>query len=268
MNQLAVNNASLFFSFALVLIAVFISTKEKLALEKDVLWGVFRAIIQLTIVGYVLKYLFQLDHLFFTAFMSFFIVGNAAWNAYKRNPAVRKTYWDTFLAIFIGTYLTMGILVLSGAIQFIPSQVIPISGMIASNSMVAIGLCYRYMFTSFQDQRQQVLEKLALGATPKLASLSILRASIKTAMQPTIDSAKTVGLVSLPGMMSGLIFAGVDPVHAIKYQIMVTFMLLSTTSLGAIIAGYLAYKRYFNHELQLIEHFGKECARANDFIRK
>ena len=96
-----------------------------------------------------------------------------------------------------------------------------------------------------------MLEKLALGAPVKLASLPILQESIKTAMQPTIDSAKTVGLVSLPGMMSGLIFAGVDPVHAIKYQIMVTFMLLSTTSLGAIIAGYKAYKNYFNHYLQL-----------------
>lgn len=117
--------------------------------------------------------------------------------------------------------------------------------------MVAIGLCYRNLYTKFRDQRQQVLEKLALGAPVKLASLPILQESIKTAMQPTIDSAKTVGLVSLPGMMSGLIFAGVDPVHAIKYQIMVTFMLLSTTSLGAIIAGYKAYKNYFNHDLQL-----------------
>ncbi|HJE15638.1 MAG TPA: ABC transporter permease, partial [Lapidilactobacillus dextrinicus] len=91
-----------------------------------------------------------------------------------------------------------------------------------------------------------------LGADKKLASLPILRASIKTAMQPTIDSAKTVGLVSLPGMMSGLIFAGVDPVRAIKYQIMVTFMLITTTSLGSIIAGYAAYKNYFNAQEQLI----------------
>lgn len=86
----------------------------------------------------------------------------------------------------------------------------------------------------------------------KQASLPLLHASIKTAMQPTIDSAKTVGLVSLPGMMSGLIFAGVDPVRAIKYQIMVvTFMLLSATSLGSIIAGYRTYKDYYNEKLQL-----------------
>lgn len=70
-----------------------------------------------------------------------------------------------------------------------------------------------------------------------MASLSILRQAIKTGVQPTIDSARTVGLVSLPGMMSGLIFAGVDPVYAIKYQIMIMFMLLEATSLGSVIAS-------------------------------
>lgn len=77
--------------------------------------------------------------------------------------------------------------------------------MIASNSMVAIGLCYRNLDTLFQNQRQAVMEKLALGATIKLASLPIIQQSVKTGMAPTIDSAKTVGIVSLPGMMSGLI---------------------------------------------------------------
>ena len=104
---------------------------------------------------------------------------------------------------------------------------------------------FRY---SFQNQRQAVMEKLALGATIKLASLPIIQQSVKTGMAPTIDSAKTVGIVSLPGMMSGLIFAGVDPVHAIKYQIMVTFMLLSATSIGSVIATYLAYKGYYNQQ--------------------
>lgn len=252
MDQLAVNDLSLVFAFGLVLIAVGISYKEKLKLSKDIFYSIFRAVIQLVIVGYVLKYIFQLDNVWLTTAMSLFIVLNAAWNAHKRNPNHRKQYRSSLLAIFVSTYVTMGVLIASGAIRFIPSQIIPISGMIASNSMVAIGLCYRNLASQFRDQRQQVLEKLALGADAKTASLPILRESIRTAMQPTIDSAKTVGLVSLPGMMSGLIFAGVDPVHAIKYQIMVTFMLLSTTSLGSIIAGYTAYHNYYNEQLQLI----------------
>ena len=252
MNQLSVNNLSLVFSFALVLIGVAISEREKLNLTKDIFYSIARAVIQLIIVGYLLKYIFRVNNVVLTSAMSFFIVLNAAWNAYKRNPNQHKRYLDSLIAIFVSTYVTMGVLIASGAIKFVPSQIIPISGMIASNSMVGIGLCYRSMNQQFHDQHQQILEKLALGADKKLASLPILRASIKTAMQPTIDSAKTVGLVSLPGMMSGLIFAGVDPVRAIKYQIMVTFMLITTTSLGSIIAGYAAYKNYFNAQEQLI----------------
>ena len=93
--------------------------------------------------------------------------------------------------------------------------------MIVSNGMVAIGFCLKTMHTSFHDQRQQILERLALGATIKMASQAILKQSIKTTMQPSADSIKTMDLVSLPGTMSGLIFAGIDPVYAIKYQIMV-----------------------------------------------
>ncbi|MEO1770905.1 ABC transporter permease [Candidatus Enterococcus ferrettii] len=251
--NLSVNNLSLVLSFGLALIAIAISQKEKLDLSKDIFYSIFRAVIQLVIVGYVLKYIFQVDNNFLTTAMSLFIVFNAAWNAHKRNPSRHKKYIHSLLAILISTYVTLGVLILSGAIQFIPSQIVPITGMIASNSMVAIGLCYRNLNTQFHDQRQQVLEKLALGASVKLAAQPILQHSIKTAMQPTIDSAKTVGLVSLPGMMSGLIFAGLDPVHAIKYQIMVTFMLLSATSLGSIIGGYSAYKNYFNEMHQLVD---------------
>lgn len=251
MTNLAVNDLSLFFAFGLVVLAMFVSQKEKLGLSKDIILSVSRAIIQLIIVGYVLKYVFQINNWLLTVLMSLFIIGNAAWNAHKRNPNPHKQFSHSLLAIALSTYTTLGVLVLTGAIKFVPSQIIPISGMIASNSMVAIGLCYRSLDTQFHDQRQQVLEKLALGADLKTASLPILRRSIKTAMQPTIDSAKTVGLVSLPGMMSGLIFAGVDPVHAIKYQIMVTFMLLSATSLGSMIAGYRSYRNYYNQRQQL-----------------
>ena len=85
-----------------------------------------------------------------------------------------------------------------------------------------------------------------------MASARLIRESIRSSLIPTVDSAKTVGLVSLPGMMSGLIFAGIDPVKAIKYQIMVTFMLLSTASLSTIIACYLTYRKFYNPRHQLV----------------
>ena len=251
MNNVDVSYLSLFLALSLVLVALIISSKEKLGLTKDIIASVLRTIVQLTVVGYLLYYIFDVDNIFLTLAMVLIIVYNASRQADKRNPNHKKRFHQSFLAIFLATGLTLTVLILSGAIQFLPSQIIPITGMIASNSMVAIGLCYREMNSLFRDQRQQVLEKLALGAPVKLASASIVCQSIRTAMQPTIDSAKTVGLVSLPGMMSGLIFAGVNPIFAIKYQIMVMFMLLSATSLGAVIAAYFAYRTYFNNRAQL-----------------
>ncbi|MFD2308183.1 ABC transporter permease [Enterococcus termitis] len=250
--NLAVNDLSLLFASMLVIVALLISYKEKLGFTKDIIISVCRAVIQLILVGYLLKYIFQVDNKIVTIVMAGVIIINAALNAKKRSNHLKNGFLISFIAIVCSTGVTIGVLVFSGAIRFIPSQIIPISGMIASNSMVAIGLCYRNMDSLFHDQRQAVLEKLALGADIKLASQSIVRASIRTGMAPTIDSAKTVGIVSLPGMMSGLIFAGVDPVHAIKYQIMVTFMLLSATSIGSVIATYFAYKEYYNERKQLI----------------
>ncbi|MGK4058509.1 iron export ABC transporter permease subunit FetB [Loigolactobacillus coryniformis] len=250
--NLAVSNTTLIFAALLVFVALYIGYREKLGVDKDIIIGVVRAIIQLVVVGYLLKYVFRINNVWLTLILILIIIFNAAYNANKRAAGIRHALPISLLAILSSTGLTLAVLVFSGSIRFIPSQMIPISGMIASNSMVAIGLCYRNMNSSFRDRRQQVLERLALGADLRLVSIDIVRESIRTGMAPTIDSAKTVGIVSLPGMMSGLIFAGVDPVHAIKYQILVTFMLLSATSIGSVIACYLAYKQFYNEQKQLL----------------
>ncbi|WP_338506548.1 iron export ABC transporter permease subunit FetB [Erwinia aphidicola] len=251
MNQHNITNESLALALVLVLIALLVSKKERLGLEKDIVWSVARAIVQLVIVGYVLKYIFDLNNRWLTILMVLFICVNAALNAKKRSRAIDHGFVISFIAITLGTTLTLAILLLSGAIEFMPMQVIPISGMIAGNAMVAVGLCFSNLNQRLSDNRQKVEEMLSLGASAKLASGSIVRDSIRAAMIPTVDAAKTVGLVSLPGMMSGLIFAGIDPVKAIKYQIMVTFMLLGTASLSTIVAGYLAARRFYTARVQL-----------------
>ncbi|OAT38878.1 seven transmembrane helix protein [Proteus myxofaciens ATCC 19692] len=252
MNEHTISNQSLIFSLLLVLVAIFISRKEKLSLEKDIIWSTARAIVQLLIVGYVLTYIFNVDHFILTFLMVLFICYNAAYNAKKRSKYVKDIFLISFTAITTGALLTLVILLLTSSIAFTPIQIIPITGMIAGNAMIATGLCYNNLGQRFQNQQQQIQEMLSLGATPKLASMSIIRESIKSSLIPTVDAAKTVGIVSLPGMMSGLIFAGVDPLQAVKYQIMVTFMLMATASISTIIACYLTYKKFFNQRHQLI----------------
>ena len=108
-----------------------------------------------------------------------------------------------------------------------------------------IDKCYQ-----FELRQQEVEIKLALGSTPKQASKAIVRDVIKTGLQPTVDSAKTLGIVALPGMMTGLILAGMPPLEAVKYQMIVTFMSLSTISIACFITCQLAYRTFFNNRNQ------------------
>jgi TIGR00245 family protein len=247
-----INISSLIISSSLIFISVFFSYFQKLKLEKETLVGVARAVIQLVIVGYVLNYIFGLKNPLFTTLLLFFMTYNAARNTAKRGKGIKDALTISFIAISSGTIITLAVLVISGAIKYEPYEIIPVGGMIISNSMVAIGLCYKQLVSNFKNRREEVQTKLALGADILPSSIEIIRDSIKTGMIPTIDSMRTLGTVSLPGMMTGLILAGTPPIQAIRFQIMVTFMLLSTTSISTFIACYLSYKHFFNDRKQLM----------------
>lgn len=243
---------SLFIASSLVIVTLFFSYWQKLKLEKEIIISVIRAIVQLVAVGYVLEYIFGLQSPLFTTLLLIFMTFNAAYNASRRGRGIRNGLMISFASIAAGTIATLIILVFSGAIRYQPYQIIPIGGMIISNAMVALGLCYNQLLSDFKNKQDEIEIKLSLGADILPASVNIIRESIKTSMLPTIDSAKTLGIVSLPGMMTGLILAGTSPIEAIKYQIMVTFMLLSTTSISSFIACYLSYRGFFNERKQLI----------------
>ncbi|WP_346940375.1 ABC transporter permease [uncultured Clostridium sp.] len=242
---------SLIISSVLIAIPIFISYKEDLGLGKDILISMVRAIIQLVIVGYILQFVFSLENPIFTILLVTLMIMNAAFNTKKRSQNIKNPVRTSFTALFSGAFITLSILVLSGAINFIPNEIVPVAGMVVSNSMVAINLSYKNLNTTFSSKRNEVEVKLALGATAKVACKEILKDSIKLSIMPSIDSAKTLGIVSLPGMMTGLILAGSSPLMAIKFQIMVTFMILSSTSIATLIATYTSYKSFFNERTQL-----------------
>ncbi|WP_395391648.1 ABC transporter permease [Fructilactobacillus sanfranciscensis] len=253
MHNLIVSNTALALTGVFVLFALWIGYKQDLGIAKSLIVATIRCVVQLFIVGYVLKYVFKIDNWLLTICLILIIIFNGAYNAKGRSNELKDSFKISLTAIVTSTIVILLVLVIDGSVKFIPSQIIPLTGMIVSNSMVAMGLCFRTMSSMFKDRRSQVMEMLALGATPMMASKNIIRDAIKTGLQPTIDTAKTVGLVALPGMMSGMIFAGADPVLAIKYQIMVTFMLLGITSISSIIGCYMGYKSFFNRYAQLIK---------------
>ncbi|QAT41116.1 iron export ABC transporter permease subunit FetB [Clostridium sp. JN-9] len=250
-NTANISVLSLLIASSLVAVSLIFSYSQKLKLEKEIVIGVIRAIIQLVILGYVLDFIFGLKNPLFTTFLLLFMTINAAYNAAKRGKGIEKGFLISFISITVGTIITLGVLISAGAVKYVPNQVIPISGMIISNAMVALGLCYRQMISLFKNKREEVETKLALGADIMVSSKEIIKDSIKTGMLPTIDSTKTLGIVAIPGMMSGLIIAGTPPLQAIRFQIMVTFMMLSTTSIASFLACYLSYSRFFNDRKQL-----------------
>jgi len=244
--------SSLLIASSLVFVSLLFSYFQKLKLEKETIISVIRAIIQLVAVGYILEYIFGLSNPIFTTLIVLFMTFIAAYNAAKRGKGIRNGLLISFASIGVGAGATMSVLVFSGAIKYQPNQIIPVSGMIISNAMVALGLCFRQLTADFKSRRDEVETKLSLGADILPSSIEIIRDSIRTGMIPTIDSAKTLGIVSLPGMMTGLILAGTSPVAAIRYQIMVTFMLLSTTAISSFMACYLSYLNFFNRRKQLL----------------
>lgn len=243
---------SLIIASCLMIIPITISYKEKLGLEKEIIISILRAVVQLVAVGYILDIIFGMNNKVAIMILVLIMCVNASLNIIKRGKDIKNVFIISFISIFTGSMVTLFILVLSGVIRFTSDEIIPITGMIISNAMVAIALSYKSLTTSFEMRRAEVEAKLSLGASIKESSKDILRESIKVAIIPTIDSAKTLGIVSLPGMMTGLILGGASPITAVKFQIMVTFMIISSSSIATLMSTYLAYKSFYNERYHLI----------------
>ena len=248
----ALSNESLLMATVLIAMAVIVSYQQKMRLEVEILHSALRAVVQLVVVGYVLHFIFGADHPLFTGGILLVMLISAAINGGKRGSGIKHASWIAGISIGIGAVLTLAVLLGANVLSFTPYQMIPVGGMVMSGAMVAVGLCFRQITTSFKSRQQEIQIKLALGATPMQACKAILRAALVVSLQPTIDSAKTLGIVSLPGMMTGLILVGMSPMEAIKYQIIVIFMSFSTISIAIAIAGYLSCRQFFNTKEQLI----------------
>lgn len=242
---------SLILASILLVVPLIVSYKQNLGIEKEIVWSVLRAIVQLFAVGYLLEYIFNIKNTLATIIIVLVMIVNAAINTRKRGSGIKNVVWISLISMIIATGITLGTLVLVGALKNTPNDIIPVAGMVISNSMVAIGLAYMNLKNGFKIRRDEVETKLSLGADINVASKEILSDAIKLSITPSVDSAKTLGIVSLPGMMTGLILGGASPIVAVRFQIMVTFMLLSATSLSTMIAIYMSYKSFFNKRAQL-----------------
>jgi putative ABC transport system permease protein len=239
----------------LVLIAGVVSIALRLNVERRLAWATVRTVMQLLLVGYVLKYVFQLGSLWAVLAMAAVMIVAASRAAVQRSS--RSFAGATPMAFL--TLTTCGLLTATSVTALVigvdpwyqPRYFVPLLGMILGNGLTGISLCLDYLLEAFAERRAEVEMELAHGATRWEAARTPLRAAVRRGMIPIINAMMVVGIVSLPGMMTGQILAGADPLEAVKYQIVIMFMIAGATSCGCIGMALLVYRRMFNEKHQL-----------------
>jgi putative ABC transport system permease protein len=248
-------SSDLLIASALVLSAGLVSLALRLRLETRLLFAATRTVLQLLLVGYALRWVFELDQAHLVVALLILMIALAGRAAVVR-PS--RTFRGAYLRAF-STLLLTGLLTtwaVTGAIigvtpWYDPQYVIPLAGMVLGNSLTGISICLDALLESLSEQRARVETELALGASRWEAAREPLADAVRRGLIPIINAMMVVGLVSLPGMMTGQILSGTDPLEAVKYQIVVMFMIAAATSLGCITMAWLVYRRLFNERHQL-----------------
>lgn len=238
-------------SISFVVVAIAVSRWQKADLEKDLGIATVRSFIQLILIGYALEFVFAQDNALWTLGILAIMTIVASTTAGNRAEAIPNATRIAMISIGVGSALTLSVLIILGVFQFVPQDVIPIGGMIIGNSMTVATLVMTRLANDFSEQRILIESKLALGATGRQASLMQFQRAIRSAMVPIVDTTKTVGLIKLPGAMTGMILAGASPLEAVQLQLIVMYMLVGATTFTGLIAAYMTYREYFTPSHQL-----------------
>ncbi len=243
---------TLSFTLIFVLIPLVLSHTLRLNLGKDIVIATIRSIIQLLIIGYILQFVFDSENFLYIALMIALMIGTATHNASKKGKAIKGISWKIATTLLVVEGITQGILLGFSIVPPTAQYIISISGMILGNAMVLSILFLNRFTAEIETHREQTELILSLGGTPKQAIHSQLLHAIKASMIPTIESQKTMGLVQLPGMMSGQIIAGADPIQAVQFQLLILFLLLTAAAVTSVILGFLSYPSLFNERMQFL----------------
>lgn len=242
----------IFAAFALVLFAALISRWQTLDLEKQILVASVRAFVQLIAIGYALTFIFAADNPAAILLILAVMISIAGYTAGKRGRGTPSSGKVALIAITIGASLTLGLLVILGIFDFTAQQIIPIAGMVIGNSMNVCSLVMGRVRDEVNGRSNEIESALALGASGRQATHRFLRMALHSGMTPIVDSTKTVGLIQLPGAMTGMILAGASPLEAVQLQIIVMYMLIGAASFTGLSTVWLTFRQFFTATHQLV----------------
>ncbi len=247
-----ITDVGLLLTVLLLALAAGVSALLRLGLLRSLAWGTVRCVLQLTLIGYALGWIFSVDRPDLVIAIVVLMCVVAAHTATLRTPSV--SHFPTviaFVSLAASTFLVM-VIVCAVIIQAEPwytaRLAIPIAGMILGNGVSGVALSIDRLYAAVRARSAEVETLLSLGATPWEAVSDCVREAVRAGMTPTLNALMVVGLVSLPGMMTGQILGGVDPVEAVRYQIVVMLMITAAVAIGSIILVGLSYKRLFTDD--------------------
>jgi len=235
----------------LVVVAGVISRVRRANLEHDIAVATVRSFTQLLAIGFVLDYVFA-SHGELTPVVLAVMIATATATSGRRGRRIPGAYVVAVSSVSVAAAATLGLLLVLGIVPSLPRAVIPLGSMIISNAMNTTSLVMGRLRDDLASHRREVEAHLSLGHTYRQAAGSWHRQALRNGLLPIIDNTKVVGLVALPGAMTGMLLAGASPTAAIRLQLVVMYMILGGNAFAALVAGELTLRRLFTPDHQLI----------------
>ncbi len=238
-------------AFVLALLVVLVANRRGIHIEKEVLVSLLRGIVQITVVGSLLLALLKSPTwIGFLILLGMFLA--AARTAARRARGVNGAFRASFFGIAIASGVVIGVMSLLGVIEYKLLSLVPVGSMIISAAMNSNALALNRFKAEIGSHIGLIETALSLGASPQETVKPYLQASVHASLIPRIDSLRTLGIVWIPGLMTGMVIAGSDPFYAAIYQFVVMAMIFATSGLSAMITMTFIQKEVFSPADQLL----------------
>ncbi|OGR19182.1 MAG: iron export ABC transporter permease subunit FetB [Desulfobacterales bacterium GWB2_56_26] len=259
MNVISLSSFDLAIAASLLVVLSLLSMLLSLGLEKKIILFSCRMTAQLLLIGLVLRYLFASGSLLLVLLMATVMLlaaGREVWARQQRKIAGISGFTLSLGAMFVSSFSVTALallVIIRVEPWYTPQYAIPLLGMLLGNTMTGISLAMDRMTDQLYKQRGVIEQRLLLGQSWQEASRDLRSDCMRTGMIPIINSMAAAGLVSLPGMMTGQILGGTPPVEAVKYQILIMFLIAAGTGFGVISAIWMSGLLFFDkrHRLRL-----------------
>ena len=253
MIQLTITDMTM--ALGLIAIAIGLSAWQKLGLEWQLLIATVRTIVQLIFVGYILAIVFTTKQpwLVITILAVMLTIASvvARNRISQKIPLLLPLVWSSILTSTTLSISYTNLLVVKPELWYEPQYLIPLVEIVLGNGMNAAAIAGERLVSTINSNPVEIETYLSLGATPEQAVVKYRKEAIRTALIPTLNSMMVIGIVTLPGIVTGQLLSGVNPLDAIAYQMLIMFILTLANLVTSLLVTYGLCRQFFNQDAQL-----------------